>query len=122
MLGQLRGPGFHLLIFTGTGAAGADEAAVSLSSWAAKVGQALVDAGQTDLVTPVVVLGTPATEPVPPTLTLAGVDGHSLLHRAYGLKGPGCYLLRPDGYIAFRSPGTELTALTSYLQGLLPAR
>jgi 2-polyprenyl-6-methoxyphenol hydroxylase-like FAD-dependent oxidoreductase len=114
LLGQLRGPGFHLIIFTGVGVGGAD-----LPSWAAEVGQALV--GQTDLVTPVVVLGA-AAESVPPTLTVAGVDEQGLLHRAYGLEGAGCYLVRPDGYIAFRSPGTDLRALASYLQRLLPAR
>ncbi|HEX2574188.1 MAG TPA: FAD-dependent monooxygenase [Polyangia bacterium] len=115
LLGQLRGQGFHLLLFTGMGAGGSEGA--PLSAWAAEVGRALES--RTDLVTPVVVLGA-AAGPVPPPLTLAGVDEQGLLHRAYGLEGPGCYLVRPDGYIAFRSPGTDLSALTSYLQRLLP--
>jgi hypothetical protein len=89
----------------------------SLSAWAAEAEKALE--GRTDLVTPVVVLGA-AAGPVPPPLTLAGVDEQGLLHRAYGLEGPGCYLVRPDGYIAFRRPGTDLGALTSYLRRLLP--
>lgn len=129
LLGQLRGPGFHLLIFAGTGtgtgpgAGGAEGAPVSslttLATLATKVEQALV--GHTDLVTPALVLGAPATEPMPPTLTLAGVDGQGHLHRAYGLDGPGCYLIRPDGYVAFRSPGPEFPALASYLHRLLQA-
>jgi hypothetical protein len=93
---------------------------MDLPSWAAEVARTL--GGKADLVTPMVVLGAAAAGPVPSTLTLAGVDEQEFLHRAYGLQGPGCYLVRPDGYVAFRSPGTELEALGRYLERLLQER
>mgnify|MGYP000025215975 CR=1 FL=1 len=39
----------------------------------------------------------------------------------YGLDGPGLYLLRPDGYIAFRAPRLDTAALQSYLQRVFAA-
>lgn len=43
-------------------------------------------------------------------------DDRGLLHERYGLDGPGLYLLRPDGYIAFRAPRLDTAALQAYLQ------
>jgi len=37
-----------------------------------------------------------------------------------GLKGPAQYLVRPDGYVAFVSPGLELSPLEAYLDRWLP--
>jgi hypothetical protein len=43
-------------------------------------------------------------------------DEPGLVHERYGLKGAGYYLIRPDGYVAFRAPGTDLQPLRAYLQ------
>jgi hypothetical protein len=44
------------------------------------------------------------------------VDEPGLAHERYGLRGAGLYLIRPDGYVAFRAPGTALRPLRAYLQ------
>jgi 2-polyprenyl-6-methoxyphenol hydroxylase-like FAD-dependent oxidoreductase len=44
------------------------------------------------------------------------VDEPGLVHERYGLRGAGLYLIRPDGYVAFRAPRTDLQALRAYLQ------
>ena len=44
------------------------------------------------------------------------VDEPGLLHERYGLKGAGYYLIRPDGYVAYRAPGTDLRPVRAYLQ------
>jgi 2-polyprenyl-6-methoxyphenol hydroxylase-like FAD-dependent oxidoreductase len=44
------------------------------------------------------------------------VDGSGMAHDRYGLKGAGVYLIRPDGYIAFRSEGSDFHALQGYLR------
>jgi 2-polyprenyl-6-methoxyphenol hydroxylase-like FAD-dependent oxidoreductase len=44
------------------------------------------------------------------------VDESGLVYGRYGLKGAGLYLIRPDGYVAFRAPGTGLRTIRAYLQ------
>jgi hypothetical protein len=44
------------------------------------------------------------------------VDQPGLVYERYGLKGAGLYLIRPDGYVAFRAPGTGLQTIRAYLQ------
>jgi hypothetical protein len=43
------------------------------------------------------------------------LDESGALHRRYGLTGAGCYLIRPDGYIGFRSAGPSAGALLAFL-------
>lgn len=49
------------------------------------------------------------------------VDESGLVHERYGLSGAGLYLIRPDGYVAFRTPGTDLRPLQAYLQRVFPS-
>jgi aromatic ring hydroxylase-like protein len=49
------------------------------------------------------------------------VDEPGLAHKRYGLRGAGLYLIRPDGYVAFRAPGTDLRPLRAYLQRVFPS-
>ncbi len=44
-------------------------------------------------------------------------DPGASLHRRYGARTNSLYLLRPDGYIAFRSQPIDREALVSYLDG-----
>ena len=46
----------------------------------------------------------------------AYVDESGLVHGQYGLTGAGCYLIRPDGYVAFRAPGSNLRQVRAYLR------
>jgi 2-polyprenyl-6-methoxyphenol hydroxylase-like FAD-dependent oxidoreductase len=45
-------------------------------------------------------------------------DVHLSLHRKYGARSACLFLIRPDGYIAFRSLPPDKQALTSYLQSV----
>lgn len=48
------------------------------------------------------------------------VDESGVTHRRYGLEGPGHYLIRPDGYIAFRAPDLDACALAESLDRVYP--
>jgi 2-polyprenyl-6-methoxyphenol hydroxylase-like FAD-dependent oxidoreductase len=108
-----RGPGHALFIFGGRGAVAAAPAALSAEAKAA------ID-GYEGLVTPHVILGrAPAAALAPaPELLLPNVyiDESGLAHDRYGLEGPGVYLLRPDGYVAFRAPGLQGAQVAAYLR------
>jgi hypothetical protein len=51
-------------------------------------------------------------------------DQQSLALRRIGIRPsePAQYLLRPDGYIAYRATGTDLTGLRRYLRHWLATR
>jgi hypothetical protein len=49
------------------------------------------------------------------------VDEPGLAHKRYGLRGAGLYLVRPDGYVAFRASGTDLRPLQAYLHRVFPS-
>jgi 2-polyprenyl-6-methoxyphenol hydroxylase-like FAD-dependent oxidoreductase len=57
-----------------------------------------------------------ASEPRPDTLGDATGEAFSRL----GVRRAAQYLVRPDGHVAFRSAGTDLTGLESYLAQWLP--
>jgi hypothetical protein len=42
-------------------------------------------------------------------------DASGVVHARYGVTGEAWYLVRPDGYIAYRSPGVAPAALEAYL-------
>lgn len=48
------------------------------------------------------------------------VDESGLVHERYGMKAAGYYLIRPDGYVAFRAMGLDLQPLRAYLQRVFP--
>ena len=47
-------------------------------------------------------------------------DDTGALHESFGLSGPGLYLLRPDGYVAFRTASLDLAALRAYRERIYP--
>jgi 2-polyprenyl-6-methoxyphenol hydroxylase-like FAD-dependent oxidoreductase len=49
------------------------------------------------------------------------VDESGLVHERYGMKAAGYYLIRPDGYVAFRAMGLDLQPLRAYLQRVFPS-
>ncbi len=51
----------------------------------------------------------------------AAVDADGAAHDAYGVAGPAIVLVRPDGYIGFRSPASGREALRAYLAEWYPA-
>ena len=61
-------------------------------------------------------LGLDTTAPVgayPPAIR----DGAGEFRRTYGLRGPGLYLVRPDGHVGFRACGYDGEALREHLSG-----
>jgi hypothetical protein len=43
-------------------------------------------------------------------------SGDTIAHETYHARAACLYLLRPDGYIGFRSPSTDVDNLTDYLR------
>lgn len=94
----MRGLGWALLAFCGV-----EERAVPPERFVARLEGAC--AGYPVRVSPVVAASSDAP---------AG-----LLHAAYGLAGPGVYLVRPDGHVAFRSGGDRADPVARYLDAHL---
>ena len=65
----------------------------------------------------VIVIG---TDPPPDELSESAVfmDTTGDLHRRFGASAECAYLLRPDGYVAYRSQPARLEDLIAYLQRL----
>ena len=59
----------------------------------------------------VVVEDTRLPVPLPPEVTLVGDPEHSM-HDRYGADHPCLYLIRPDGYVAYRS--LQIDSLAAY--------
>jgi hypothetical protein len=62
------------------------------------------------LVRPVIVRLDPAHP------AIGEVDRRGLAHQRYGAGAGAIYLVRPDGYIAFRGAGTDVEVLRSTLR------
>jgi 2-polyprenyl-6-methoxyphenol hydroxylase-like FAD-dependent oxidoreductase len=103
----LRGPGHTLLLFTGV--PGKAEARRRLGELASEVAQrfgdlidvCLVDAEHDSAG------ASPGVTPV--------YDPEQTLHHRYGAQRDCLYLIRPDGYVGFRSEPAERSALARYL-------
>jgi len=104
----LRGPHFTLLAF-----AGSDPGACDIAAMRALV-SAFADRLEGIAKTFVVVPGNADSAD-------AGClcDSHGTLHAAYGASEPGLYLIRPDGYVAFRNQPPSLVALRGFLDAAL---
>ena len=105
---RLRGPKHHLLVFTGR------QRGLELEALQRQVQDAL---GVHRRLCEVILIW--RGDGVGPKGSI--YDDRGLLHERYGLDGPGLYLLRPDGYIAFRAPRLDTAALQSYLQRVFAA-
>jgi hypothetical protein len=104
LFSRLRGTPHHLLLFAGRGAeAPASDAELRnmLAGYEGMIQAHLIFAGDR---------GQIGSE-VP-----AYVDESGLVHGRYGLTGAGCYLIRPDGYVAFRAQGSNLRQIRAYLR------
>jgi hypothetical protein len=90
----MRGTGFHLLCFERSDR---------------RIEPTSIDA--VGLVTPLRIHGAPANR--------AGStrgDANDDAFRRYGVTDAGLYLIRPDGYIAMRVPGTDVTPIREFLR------
>ncbi len=89
----LRRPGHHLLLFEGTrGGTGHGTAQKEVSARLDRYGL------------PVEIHRIPT--------------GEQKLHEAYGARRPSAFLIRPDGYVAYRGPRSDAFRLERYLDGL----
>ena len=72
-----------------------------------------------DTITPVLVVAASAAPPdVPPTLRVL-LDPELALHRRYAAATESLYLIRPDGYVGFRSQPAEASHLRAHLERYL---
>jgi len=112
LLELLRGPRHTLLLFAGVPCEAA--ARTRLRELAAEVARARGDLVDVYLVD---------TEPVaaPPGATLVH-DPKQVLHRRYDARRDCLYLIRPDGYVGFRSEPSSLTALRRHLDRVFTPR
>lgn len=70
-----------------------------------------------DFINSFVIVGSPMPA-IPEVLTDINGEAHS----SYGATHPTLYLIRPDGYIAFRADSAERTGLVAYLDEWYPGR
>jgi 2-polyprenyl-6-methoxyphenol hydroxylase-like FAD-dependent oxidoreductase len=68
-----------------------------------------------DVVREVLVVPSATTTCAPRELPLVG-DLDQALHQRYGVAGDALYLIRPDGYVAYRAQPADLTGLIGYLE------
>ena len=112
LFSRLRGIPHHLLLFGGKGPAAGrwDEPGTGLRELVAEY---------EGLLEPRLIF---AGEPAQARADLPMyVDESGSVHERYGLKGAGYYLIRPDGYVAFRAPGYDLRPIRTYLQTMFPS-
>lgn len=100
-------PRLQLLIFAGPGATAARSAELRLMAEEFKDRRDLVHA----------VWIPPSGDPADGLL----IDSESHAYTAYDVSDEACYLVRPDGYIGFRSSPVDCGALRAYLQRWHPA-
>jgi 2-polyprenyl-6-methoxyphenol hydroxylase-like FAD-dependent oxidoreductase len=105
----LQGPRHSLLLFAGTPSA--RRTGDRVADLAASVARAYADVIDVYLVRP----GDPAAAADPtPGVTIVG-DPEQALQRRYGARGGCAYLIRPDGYVGYRSANVTLPRFRQYL-------
>jgi 2-polyprenyl-6-methoxyphenol hydroxylase-like FAD-dependent oxidoreductase len=105
LFSRLRGSSHHLLLFAGSTADGWDASGAELHDLLVEY-ESLIESS-------LILVREPTQVGIQVPMY---VDESGLVHERYGLKGAGYYLIRPDGYVAFRAPGTDLRPVRAYLQ------
>ena len=103
----LKGTKHSVLMFAGTGCPGGVRE--PLTSLAARIARNFGTLTNVYIVYP----GTKWPENLSPETAIVG-DPELSLHKRYGAETACLYLIRPDGYVAFRSHGVGDEALQSY--------
>jgi 2-polyprenyl-6-methoxyphenol hydroxylase-like FAD-dependent oxidoreductase len=104
MLGLCTGPSHHLIMFSGTGSAAADDTA--LQSHADRFTKASANLAKIHKVFTQKCLGSSGY-----------LDDEGQLHARYGFVAPGYALIRPDGYVAHIGPLSAMDEFLEWLKG-----
>ena len=112
LFARLTGPRHHLLLFAGP----SSETLLAYEAYKRRL-----SAEQSGLFRVHVILGRDPVDFGPPGLDV-GIDTFGLLHSRYGITKSGLYLVRPDGYIAYRSASLNVVGLANYLDDLFGVR
>ncbi|MBI4955238.1 MAG: FAD-dependent monooxygenase [Myxococcales bacterium] len=110
--GLLRGPAHALLLFDGAAATAAGYA--NLAGIAARIGAAYGGAVRAHVIVPAA--ERPEALPAEASVVL---DREGAVHRRYGARSECLYLVRPDGYVAYRSQPANGDKLVAFLDGIL---
>ncbi len=108
-----RAPSFQLLLFAGPATA----ASAHIVDCVARVR----DLAGNDVAVHMVTTSTEPPKGLPPGLGLLR-DPEGVLHRRYGARSECLYLLRPDGYVAYRSHAIEGEKVVAYLGRIFVSR
>ncbi len=110
LFSRMTGATHHLLVFAGPEAAAMPAGASGLAALAAACAGVVTTHG---------ILGRPPAATLPDPTDDACVDPGGVAHDRYGLRGPGYYLVRPDGYVALRVPSLDAAPLREHLTRVL---
>ena len=110
LFARMTGPAHHLLVFAGRDAASVPPEASALAALAASCGGMVEIHG---------IAGRHPTGEVQDAAAVSCVDVSDIAHERYGLRGPGYYLVRPDGHVALRVPSLDPAPLREHLGDVL---
>ena len=110
LFARMTGPAHHLLVFAGPDAAAMPAEASALRALVATCGDAVATHG---------IVGRHPMGALADLTERRSVDVEGVAHERYGLRGPGYYLVRPDGHVALRAASLDVAPLREHLDHVL---
>ena len=109
----IKGTKFHFLLFAGINSK--ENEYIELE----KTGMEISHNFKNDIETFMIAAETPPV--LPAWQGKVFVDASQYVHKLYGVSSPAIYLIRPDGYIGFKSKSVKLEVLQTFLKRIIKA-